>query len=131
MISAQARMAPWRLRRSEPTVRGSSRGSTGPKKEGRTRNRCDKPSHVLSHVCFIFSIAWGTGRATLFTCFSHIIGSSRRQVVERFAGELADHAGRKGSQSLVHTQFYLMDIPKNGRKTRTYSSQWLIFMTVR
>lgn len=108
-------MAPWRLRRSEPTVRGSSRGSTGQRRKTEHGTGAIN-HHVLSHVGFIFSIAWGTGRAALFTSFSHIIGSSRRQVVERFAGELTDHAGRKGSQSPVHTQFYLTDNAKNGSR---------------
>lgn len=62
-----------------------------------------EPKWVLSHTCDIFSIAWGTGRVTLFTCSCHIIRRLRRQVVERFTGELADHAGRKGSQNLTHT----------------------------
>lgn len=85
-------MAPWRLWRSVPTVMGSSFGRTGPNKGERARK-----------IHITHSIAWGTGRVTLFTCVCHIIRSLRGQVVERFAGELADHAGRKVTNSRSHT----------------------------
>lgn len=86
--------------------------------------------HKYSLTLYIFSIASGTGGATLFTCFCHIIGCSRRQVVERFTGELADHAGRKWSQALIHKQVYLINM-EGWKNTRTYPSQWFIFMAVR
>lgn len=146
VISAHARMAPWRLWRSIPTAMGNSCGRTETNKEERAWYiylwkkiiGFSQFPKVISHEHFIFSIAWGKGRVTLFTCCCHIIRCLRRQVVECFSGELSNHTAntcKKQNIALcLKVDFIYPHIQWHSwgqSNTRTYPSQWLIFMATK